>query len=94
MLIKIQNRTQVLKIFKLESSNTSVINKLYESPNQNYTRNKEYEKEKINNFKKANVDNKYSISPTIHIKKDNNNSEIGEFKLELKSIEISILLIF
>ena len=79
---------------KLESSNTSVINnKLHESPNPFYITNKLPEKEKndkdrINNFKKANIDKKYSISPTLQFKKDcnSNNNDIGEFKLDLRSM--------
>jgi len=79
---------------KLESSNTSVINnKLHESPNPFYITNKLHEKEKndkdrINNFKKANIDKKYSISPTLQFKKDcnSNNNDIGEFKLDLRSM--------
>jgi len=45
------------------------------------------EKDKLNNFKRA-YDKKYSISPTIQIKRDHNsnNNELGEFKLELRSI--------
>ncbi len=67
------------------------MNKLFDSPVHNRIRENEKdknEKEKINNFNKAH-DKKYSISPTLHIKKEqnSNNSEIGEFKLELRSKE-------
>lgn len=81
-----QNSSIHIKI-KLESSNNSVINKPFESPNPTHIRHKENDKEKINNFRKP-YDKKYSISPTLQMKKDQigNNGELGEFKLELRSI--------
>lgn len=87
-----QNSSILIKI-NLESSNTSSgMNKLYESPIPMHLRSKDNEKEKsekdkLNNFKRA-YDKKYSISPTMQIKRDHNgnNNEIGEFKLELRSI--------
>lgn len=93
MWINIQNRIQVLfKTINLESSNTSVVNKLYESPIPMHLRSKDNDKEKtekdkLNNFKQA-YHKKYSISPTLQVKRDQNgnNNEIGEFKLELRSI--------
>lgn len=68
--------------FKLESSNTTAINKIQESPVKLPIKNNDKEKI-INNFKTPN-ERKFSNSPSIPIKKGQNN-DLGEFRLELKS---------